>query len=594
MKKKLLLLMMVMLNSIAAWSTDAYVKVIAPDNSVSWVNIQVEYKMNGNEYRVLKDCIDKNTTGAIDLDNVWSQSGGTGKQYYITEMDASAFYNCKKITSVTCSASGFTTIHDLAFASCSSLVSVSVPHVQEIRNQAFYDCSSLVNVNFTWITSAGKERSTLYKIEDSAFSYCPSLESFYIPEGLRLLGNNVFQKCPKLTSISVSADNQYFVVENCALLNKEKTILYKYLPNLNTTYSIPNTVTTIKGYAFEDCKELETIIIPEGVTCIQGGTFGGCSSLTSINIPDNVSSIEWNAFSGCHVLPAINIPSTVTSIGSYAFSTCYALSSITLPSSVTTIGYDAFNGCDGLASITIYAPSLTKYEATIGKTNTIYVLADKVSSYKSNWSATGYSGVQISNKIKPITMTANDAGASGKWCTYYNEKDNITVSSGTTIYKAKLDEANNKVLLTEVEGDIIKAGEAVVLNSTSGSIELSSAASAGTGDYSDNDLKGGSSVAAGNVPYTLANSTNGLGFYKFDIANYTLDPYKAHLEVASSGARKYYGFRDGDDNTTSIKTPVAVTEQGDAAVYDLTGRRIEGYQLNRGVYVKNGKKFIVK
>lgn len=586
--------MMVMLNSIAAWCTDAYVKVIAPDNSVSWVNIQVEYIMNGNEYKVLGNCIDTDTQGAIDLDNVWSQSGGTGKHYYITEIYNSAFSGCSKITSITCSRSGFTTVHSCAFANCTSLVSVSIPHVQEIENQAFWFCSALTTVNFTWLTSEGKERSSLYKIEDSAFSYCSSLESFYIPERLRLLGNNVFEGSPKLTSITVSADNQYFVVENGALLNKDKTILYKYLPNLNTTYSIPNTVTTIKGNAFENCKNLKTIIIPENVTCIQRGTFKGCSALTSINIPDNVTSIEGNAFSGCHVLPSINIPSSVNSIGSYAFSTCYALSSITLPSSVTTIGYDAFNGCDALASITIYAPSLTKYETTIGKTNKIYVLADKVSSYKSSWSATGFSGYQISNKIEPIALTANDAGASGNWCTYYNEGANITVSSGTTIYKAALDAGNNQVLLTEVEGNIIKAGEAVVLNSTSGSIELSSAASAGTGDYSGNGLKGSSSVAAGNVPYTLANSTNGLGFYKFDIANYTLDPYKAHLEVASSGARKFYGFGGGDGNTTSIKAPASVIEEGDADVYDLTGRRIEGYQLNRGVYVKNGKKFIVK
>lgn len=589
MKKKFTLLTLAILSSMVGRSTEAYVKVTATDNSVSWVPIQVEYKMNGDEYKALGHCIDTNTEGTVDLDNVWSQSGGTGKQYKITEFYHGAFSSCSKITSITCSASGFTTIRSTAFANCTSLTAVSVPHVQEIESQAFYSCSSLTSINFTWLTSAGKERSSLYKIEDSAFSYCSSLESFYIPEGLRKLGNRVFQSCPKLTSITVSANNQYFVVENSALLDKAKTVLYKYLPNSNTTYSIPNTVTTINGNAFEDCKNLEKIIIPEGVTCIQGGTFLGCSALTSINIPDNVTSIEWNAFSGCNALPSINIPSTVTSIGSYAFSTCYALSSITLPSSVTTIGYDAFNGCNALASITIYAPSLTKYEATIGSTKKIYVLSDKVSSYKSNWSAIGFSGYQLSEKIYPIALTANDAGTNGKWCTYYNEGCDVTVADGTVIYKATLNGAKTQVTLTKIDGNIIKAGEAVVLNTTSANIELSSAASSGSGDYTDNDLKGGSTVADGTTAYTLGMIGGQLGFYQYS-GTALLDPYKAHLEIPATSASPLISI----SGTTGIDNIEKEVTGKESKWYDLSGRELQGKPMQKGIYLKYGKKYIVK
>lgn len=519
----------------------------------------------------------------------------------LTSISSSAFRGCSNITSISIP-NNVTSIDDYAFNSCSSLTNVTIGNsVTSIGQSAFWGCTSLAEIAFP---------NSVTSIGTYAFAGCSDLASINIPQSVTSIGTYAFEGCTSVSSISVDTKNtKYDSRNNCnAIIDKDNNTLIWGCKNT----VIPNTVNSIGNNAFSKCSGLTSITIPNNVTSLGDGAFSQCDGLTSISIPSvtsigmgcfrnctNLTSVELSnsltiidqtTFSGCG-LTTITIPNGVTTIDYAAFQFCKALTNVIIPSSVNKIQMYAFSSCTALDKVILYSPSLNSYPSSVFNNNAsgrkIYVLADKVTNYKAYWS-------DYSSTIEPIALTANDAGTSGKWCTYYNEKDNITVSSGTTIYKAKLDEANNKVLLTEVEGDIIKAGEAVVLNSTSGSIELSSAASAGTGDYSDNDLKGGSSVAAGNVPYTLANSTDGLGFYKFDIANYTLDPYKAHLEVASSGARKYYGFRDGDDNTTSIKTPVAVTEQGDAAVYDLTGRRIEGYQLNRGVYVKNGKKFIVK
>ena len=60
---------------------------------------------------------------------------------------------------------------------------------------------------------------------------------------------------------------------------------------------IPEGTTEIGMSAFEDCKELTSVIIPNSVTEIRNSAFSGCSSLNSIVIPDSVTEIGQYAFS---------------------------------------------------------------------------------------------------------------------------------------------------------------------------------------------------------------------------------------------------------------------------------------------------------
>ena len=156
-----------------------------------------------------------------------------------------------------------------------------------------------------------------------------------------------------------------------------------------TSVNIPNGVTSIGDYAFDDCAYLTSITIPNSVTNIGNSVFYGCANLTSITIPDSVTSIGLDAFSACTNLASINVseknenyssvdgiffnknitelikypaaktiaeysvPNSVTSIGYAAFVNCTNLTSITIPDSVTSIGDGAFASCANLASITI-------------------------------------------------------------------------------------------------------------------------------------------------------------------------------------------------------------------------------------------------
>ena len=142
-----------------------------------------------------------------------------------------------------------------------------------------------------------------------------------------------------------------------------------------TSIDIPNSVTSIGGYAFSGTAWYNsqpdglvyvgklaynykgtmpsTITIKEGTLGIVDYAFYGCSSLTSIVIPNSVTSIGGNAFSGCKGLTSIEIPNSVTSIGNYAFSSCLGLTSIEIPNSVNSIGENAFYNCSGLTSVEI-------------------------------------------------------------------------------------------------------------------------------------------------------------------------------------------------------------------------------------------------
>ena len=67
----------------------------------------------------------------------------------------------------------------------------------------------------------------------------------------------------------------------------------------NTTINIRENTRGIAGYAFADCKGLESIIIPDGVRNIGEVAFYGCEDLKKITIPNSVDYIGDDAFRGC-------------------------------------------------------------------------------------------------------------------------------------------------------------------------------------------------------------------------------------------------------------------------------------------------------
>ena len=189
-----------------------------------------------------------------------------------------------------------------------------------------------------------------------AFSGCRSLTSIEIPNTITSIGEYAFYGCSGLKSVHTSDIAAWCAIsfEN-HLANPLYYALILYLNGkLITDLVIPNSVTSIGNYAFENCSGLTgELVIPNSVTSIGHSTFYYCTGLTSVTIPDSVTSIGDYAFYYCTSLTSVTIGNGITSIEEYAFYNCRGLKSITIPNGITSIGTNVFFGCSGLTSVKI-------------------------------------------------------------------------------------------------------------------------------------------------------------------------------------------------------------------------------------------------
>ncbi len=208
-------------------------------------------------------------------------------------------------------------------------------------------------------------------IGNSAFTNCYNITSVTIPDSVTSIGNYLFRNCFKLTSIIVDETNTAYQSIDGNFYSKDGTVLIAYAcAKTDTTFAIPNTVTTIGGDAFWGCTNLMSITIGDTVTTINDWAFAHCCNLTSLTIPNSVTTIGEYAFCDCEKLTSVTIPSSVTSIGNEAFFQCYGLMNITVDE--TNAVYQSINGNlyskDGTVLI-VY---------TSGKTGTTFVILNSV------------------------------------------------------------------------------------------------------------------------------------------------------------------------------------------------------------------------
>ena len=279
----------------------------------------------------------------------------------ITSIGSSAFSSCSSLTSVVI-ADSVTSIGSSVLRGCSSLEEITLPFIGATLNGTtnaylgYIFGASKYSYNSSYIPSSLKKVTITgnSSIASYAFYECRSLTSVEIGDSVTSIGSFAFEYCSSLTNITVSKDNERYKDIDGNLYSKDGTILIQYaMGKTDTSFTIPNSVTSIGYAAFIYCSSLTSVVIPDSVFSIGDYAFAGCSSLTSVLVGDSVTSISSYAFFGCDSLTSVVIGDSVTSIGSFAFADCSSLTSVVIGGSVTTISDSVFFSCDSLTSIEI-------------------------------------------------------------------------------------------------------------------------------------------------------------------------------------------------------------------------------------------------
>ena len=87
--------------------------------------------------------------------------------------------------------------------------------------------------------------------------------------------------------------------------------------------------------------------------------------------------------------------------------------------------------------------------------------------------------------------------------------------------------------------------------------------------------------------YVLSNNN----LYKVGEAAATINPYRAYIQISDPSETKLR-FVVNDEVATSIEGIEATENVENGKIYDISGRLVT--RPVKGLYIKNGKKFIVK
>ena len=533
--------------------------------------------------------------------------------YASRNLPSFTFKNCKNLATINWNGYNPKRLNSCAFWNCDKITWSQIPQsVEELGDNCFYLCDALTSVDL----------SKIKKMDTGVFWATP-LTSVEWPAAVTEIPANTFRACGQLTTIK-GIPGQPGAWDNITKIGEDAFNQCTAL----TTIKLPAELKTIDAQAFRTCINLATVDYGTKVETIGDGAFwytralkkfffkGSVktlgadafreSGLTCVHLKGDMT-IGKEAFMKCTSLKYVEFPATslttqpLTYVAESMFEGCTSLPFITLPSTVTEIKANAFNGCSSLKYVNILAASPATLGANAFPTTAgVYVKPSKLSAYQANAAWNAYSPKDTYEQTLATKYASFDHDFPVSFVAK-NGHEALEAYVGPSTYRVTQPTKVQKILKM-IKVTSTAANEGVLLKGEVGRTYTYQIAETDPGLYTGNRVIG------------VREDTTLVQTESDGKSNWVLQPdYKLHLVsngTIKSGRAYVHETNDGDtnfgakgiylsfalneeNNTTGIDKVENKKDDEENVYYTLSGVRVIN-PTEKGVYIKNGKKVIIR
>lgn len=533
--------------------------------------------------------------------------------YTSNNLPSFTFKKCTNLATINWNGYNPKRLNNSTFYECKKITWNQVPQsVEELGDNCFYYCDALTSVDL----------SRIKKMDTGVFWHTP-LTSVEWPAAVTEIPARTFWGCGQLTTIK-GIPGQPGAWDNITKIGEDA---FNECTSL-TTIKLPAELKTIDIQAFRSCSNLATVDYGTKVETIGDGAFWSTGALKKFFFKGSVKTLGANAFqeSGltcvhlkgdmtigkeafmkCANLKYVEFPATslatqpLTYVAEGMFAGCTSLPFITLPSTVTEIKANAFNGCLNLNYVNILAETPATLGANAFPTTAgVYVKPSKLSAYQANaaWNAYSPTDTYVQTLATKYASFDHDFPVS---FVAKNGHEALEAYVGPSTYRVTQPTKVQKILKM-IKVTSTAANEGVLLKGEVGRTYTYQIAETDPGLYTGNRVIG------------VREDTTLVQTESDGKSNWVLQPdYKLHLVsngTIKSGRAYVHETNDGDtnfgakgiylsfalneeNNTTGIDKVENKKDDEENVYYTLSGVRVIN-PTEKGVYIKNGKKVIIR